>query len=477
MSFIHSVKFKFTVWYLAVLGVLLVSLSVGVYLSLSHSLYRNLDKSLEVRVAELQSTRGIWMNIQQGNFQEELGEVVLLYSYSGNELVRVAGRNADVPVDSNSQLVQQALAGKSAFSTMVNTQGQKLRIYAIPFSPEAPGVPPRVRGMSPRLPGAESAALVIGRSTAEIDDTMNRLVRILVIVVPVTLAVAGAGGIFLARRALKPVEQIAQTALQIEEKDLSQRIPVNTRDELGRLASVLNQMFERLEKAFKRQREFAGDASHELRTPLAVIQAESTLALQKERDASEYRKSLELVAQEAEHMAHIIDQLLTLARADAGKELLSFAAIELDKLVVDVVQDAEVLCREKGLIFELGEMTGVTVDGDRARLKELVLNLLDNAIRYTPAGGTVSLSLIREGRMAVVAVRDTGIGIPPEYLPYIFERFYRVDKARSRSDGGSGLGLAICQHIAEVHGGKIEVESQEGKGSIFSVFLPLSGRV
>ncbi|MDD5094768.1 MAG: ATP-binding protein [Dehalococcoidia bacterium] len=470
MSFIHSVKFRFTIWYLAVLALLLIALSIGIYFLLSHSLTQNLDNSLELRSNELRNTRGFWMNIRQGSFHEDVGEVVIVYFYSENVLVTVSGRNIDVPVDS--ALVENALSGQSSFSTINMTGGQKLRLYVTPFAPE--GLPPAPPGSTPVLSRVDSAALVIGRSTADIDDALERLVRILLLAVPLTLAVAGAGGVFLARRALKPVDQIAQTALQIEEKDLSQRIPVDTKDELGRLATVLNQMIERLEKAFKRQRQFAADASHELRTPLAVIQAESTLALEKDRPAEEYRSSLELVVQESEHMSHIISQLLTLARADSGKEQMTFETIDLGKLIGDVVQDAEVLSREKGLRFELGRMDNAMVTGDKARLKELLLNLLDNAIRYTPTGGTVSLSLVRQDRMAVMAIKDTGIGIPPEHLPHIFGRFYRVDKARSRTDGGSGLGLAICQHIVESHGGRIEVESQIGKGSTFSVFLPLS---
>ncbi|MBM3132737.1 MAG: two-component sensor histidine kinase, partial [Chloroflexi bacterium] len=233
-------------------------------------------------------------------------------------------------------------------------------------------------------------------------------------------------------------------------------------------------MIDRLERAFKRQQQFTGDASHELRTPLAVIQAEATLALQKEREAGEYRESLQTISEEAGHMASIIEKLLTLARADSGTEQLMFEEIDLGKLLTEIAADAEVLCQHKGLSFQLGEVPGLTLKGDRARLRELFLNLLDNAIKYTPAGGTVSLSLREAERMATVDVRDTGLGIPPEHVPHIFERFYRVDKARSRAEGGAGLGLAICKHIAEIHGGRIEVQSEAGKGSTFSVRLPLS---
>jgi heavy metal sensor kinase len=287
------------------------------------------------------------------------------------------------------------------------------------------------------------------------------------------LAVAGGGGVFLAGRALKPVDRMARSAQDIEESDLSRRIPVQSKDELGRLASTLNQMIERLEKAFKRQRQFTGDASHELRTPLTVIQAEATLALEKERPASEYRQSLDVVSHEAKHMSRVIDQLLTLARADSGNEHLLLEEIDLRDLLVDLSVDAEILCRDKGLEFRLEPMGSVRVKGDRARLRELFLNLLGNAIRYTTSGGTVSLSLTRDGDTAVAAVTDTGIGIPEKDIPFIFERFYRVDKARARQEGGAGLGLAICRYIAEVHGGAIKVESHVGRGSTFSVWLPV----
>jgi signal transduction histidine kinase len=232
-------------------------------------------------------------------------------------------------------------------------------------------------------------------------------------------------------------------------------------------------MIGRLEKAFQRQKQFTSDASHELRAPLAVIEAESSLALQKERPPREYRQSLETISQESKQMSSLIEQLLTLARADAGKEQWNFTEVNLGRLIANLSADVEVLCQERGLSCQLGQNQDLLIKGDEARLRELFMNLLDNAITYTPNPGTVSVSLRREGQMAVVAIKDTGVGIPAEEIPFIFERFYRVDKSRSRSNGGTGLGLAICRHIAEAHGGKIEVESQVGVGSTFSVWLPL----
>jgi heavy metal sensor kinase len=461
MSFVHSIKFRFTIWYLLVLAVLLIALSAGVYFYLSRSLYQSLDDSLELRSTQLHNIPAILESINQGEFQEELGEIVTLYFYSGDQLTEVSPRGINITLPH--ELISQAIAGTSSFATIQTTEGERLRLLAVPIIISILGPPP----------GIQPAALVIARSTKQIDQALAGLLRTLIIAVPLALALAAGGGIFLARRALKPVDKISQTAQEIEENDLSRRINVNTKDELGRLAATLNAMIARLEKAFQRQKQFTSDASHELRTPLSVIEAESTLALQKERPSTDYRQSLEIISQESRQMSSLIDQFLTLARADAGKDQWNFTEVNLGKLITNLSTDVEVLCQEKGLSFQLGQTQDLVVKGDEARLRELFMNILDNAIRYTPAPGTVSVSLRREGQMAVVAITDTGVGIPAEDIPFIFERFYRVDKSRSRAEGGSGLGLAICRHIAEAHRGKIEVESQVGAGSTFSVWLPL----
>jgi heavy metal sensor kinase len=461
MSFIHSIKFRFTIWYLLVLAFLLIALSGGVYFYLSRSLYRSLDRSLAIRSTQLCSIQEILESIRQGEFQEQLGEIVILYFYSGDQLVEVSAPGIGVSL--SHEFVSKTIAGSSAFTTSQTAEGERLRLVAVSINLSMLGPPP----------GIQPAALVIARSTRQIENILTRLVGTLAIAVLLTLALAAGGGIFLAGRALKPVEKIARTAQEIEETDLSRRISVNTKDELGRLAATLNAMIGRLEKAFQRQRQFTSDASHELRTPLSVIEAESTLALQKERPPSDYRQSLETISQEARQMSSLIDRLLALARADAGKEQWNFTQVDLGKLITNLSADVGVLCQEKGLSLQLGQTQDLAVKGDEARLRELFMNLLDNAIRYTPAPGTVSVSLRREGQMAVVAIKDTGVGIPAEDMPFIFERFYRVDKSRSRTEGGTGLGLAISRHIAEAHGGKIEVESQVGAGSTFSVSLPL----
>lgn len=470
MNFIHSITFRFTIWYLVVLAALLLALSAGVYGWLSRGLHQNMDDDLRVRTTQLQSVRGVLDSIGQGSFEEDLGEVVVLYFEQAGTLRSISPKDVDLPLEAN--LVMAAIEGEASFDTVHTANHGDLRVHVVPFSEEDPAFMPGRPGMPGSRVRIDSAALAVGRSTSDIDDALRRLRRILMLAIPFTLVIAGAGGVFLARRALKPVDQIGKTALEIEETDLSRRIPVTTKDELGRLSSTLNQMIDRLERAFNRQQQFTGDASHELRTPLSVIEAESTLALQRDRSDKEYRQSLETIAQEAKHMAVIIDQLLALARADSGKAKPVFTEVNLGQVIDEVVSDIDVLCREKGLDLSVGEVVDLKVSGDAGMLRQLFVNLLSNAIRYTEIGGKVSVSMRGEGRTAVVDITDTGIGIPQEEIPHVFERFYRVDKARSRAEGGSGLGLAICKHIAEAHGGTIEVQSQVGKSSTFSVQLP-----
>jgi heavy metal sensor kinase len=477
MNFIRSIKFRLTLWYLGVIAAMLLAFGGVAYLTLSESLRSGLDSSLQARVIEIKIGSGLFDDRDGSDSSgsgsggsgrngggrddapdlppellERLNEVVLVYDALGALRQRFG---ANVNVGSLENLVQPALSGREGFLTAMTPEGQTLRYYAAPFSTMA-----------------AARVLVVGRPVAEIERALAVFRRVLLSSAGAVLMLAAVGGFLLAGRALKPVENITQAARDISEKDLSRRIEVATADELGRLSATLNGMIARLETAFARQRQFTADASHELRTPLAVIEAESTLALEKERTPAEYRRSLELVAQETDYMSSIIGKLLFLARSEAGKEPLVCAPVSMKELLAELCADVQALAREKDLQFALEAGADVTVNGDRVKLRQLFLNLLQNAVRYTPERGKVTVRLWEKSGQAVVAVSDTGIGIAPEHLPHLFERFYRVDKARSRAEGGAGLGLAIARHIAEAHGGTIRVESELGKGSTFTVSLP-----
>ena len=474
MGIVSSIKFKFTLWYLLVLTLLLVGLSVATYAYLSRSMYESLDDSLVVRAERLRGDRSVIETIAQGAFEEELGEVVVLYFERNGEIYSVSRRDIQIELDPVS--VKNAIQGQSEFNTLAVEGVGNIRFRLVPFNSDRP-VPVLLR-RRPRPVAADlsiqSAALAVGQPTKHIEGSLNELLRMVFVAFPLTLIVAGVGGVFLARRALKPVEMMAQTAREIEETDLSQRVDVNARDELGQLAATLNQMLERLESAFRRQREFTADASHELRTPLSVIQAESTLALQRQRRPEDYQSSLETISDEAEHLSQIIERMLVLARADSGTGQIAFEKVELDGLLKKVGETMAILSQEKGLHWALRLNGPFTVKGERGLLTQLFLNLADNAVRYTSHDGEVSIATDGVDGTALVSVSDSGVGIATDHIPHIFERFYRVDTARSRSDGGSGLGLAICKQIVELHGGQIDVHSRVDKGSTFTVRLPLA---
>jgi len=448
-----SIKFRLTVWYLVAITVLLVVFGTVAYYLLSKNLYRNLDDTLKTRVNELQGS--IKIEGDRVLFDRKVDEIVLIYNANGDLFQRLGPNTEFADIG---ETVKQALFGNKSFVSAETKEGTYLRLYAAPVNV-----------------GSERMALVVGRLPNDILSVLAIFRMVMLNSSVLLLVLAGVGGWFLAGRTLKPVERMAEIARGIGESDLSRRIDVESDDELGRLATTLNGMIARLEEAFMKQRQFVADASHELRTPLAVIQAESSLVLEKQRSQEDYRRSLELVSQEVNYMSAIVGKLLVLARSDAGSEPVSIQEVNVADLLSELTQDIEALAQEKGLRLSFDPMDGVTVRGDRVRLRQLFLNILDNALRYTPGGGTITGSVVRQEDQAVVTVGDTGIGIPEEHLPFIFDRFYRVDKVRTDGEGGTGLGLSIATSIARMHGGSIEVESRVGAGSTFRVVLPLAG--
>ncbi len=322
------------------------------------------------------------------------------------------------------------------------------------------------------LLGPFGARILVGRSTKRARAELRAFAWQLAGAGAVVLAVGLAGGWFLSARVLRPLAAISTTASAISAANLSERIDTTAVDrELEELASVLNAMFGRLEAAFERQTRFTADASHELRTPLAILRSHAELALSRPRTPEEYRDSLETCLRATGRMTGLVEALLTLARADAGKLDLRSASFDFKQLVEETVKLFQPLAEAKQVSLA-AELNPATVRGDAGRLGQVVTNLLSNAVQYNRPGGKVHVHLRITSGKAVLSVADTGSGIPEADRSHLFERFYRVDKARTRASGGNGLGLAICKSIVEAHRGAIGFESELGRGSTFWVKLP-----
>ena len=320
--------------------------------------------------------------------------------------------------------------------------------------------------------------LQVGQSLAALHALLSQLIGLLLLVGTLALLLCTVSSYWLLRRAFAPIHQVIHTARRIQAGHLDQRVPLpSAQDEIRDLALTLNEMLDALDQTMTRQRRFVADASHELRTPVAVIRNKTSMALLKPQKRQEYLTVLQEVNAETERLGHLISDLLALARGDEGQALFEQEPVRLDLLAEATAASLQPLAEERHIQLTVHAAQAVTLLGDEARLIQVVMNLLENAILYTNAGGRVRVEVHSKDTQACLIVRDTGIGIAPEDLPHIFDRFYRVDPARTVTEGGnSGLGLAIVDWIVKAHDGSIAVESQVGQGSTFTVVLP-SGRL
>jgi heavy metal sensor kinase len=463
MRIFGSIRLRLTLWYVLLLAIILAGFSAGIYLTLRHNLYANLNDSLETRANDLvplisqEGARPTLPEDVSAN-SPDLGEqFVRLFDVSGQPTFDNSDQAGTVPVDAKA--VQRALSGKTTIRG-ASVGGDQFRVLAAPIEVDG-----RVIGV-----------LEVGRTAGDVTDTLNILLLILGIAYPVTLAAASLGGIFLAGRALSPIDRLTRLARRISAEDLSQRLDLRLPDdEVGRLARTFDEMIARLEDAFQRQRQFTADASHELRTPLTAIKGQAEVALSRPRDAVAYREVLQAVNEEVDRLIRMVGSLLTLARADAGQIPIASEPVSLGDLIAAAVEQVRPMAEERSLRLSVDRGPSATLQADEDLLLHLLLNLLDNAVKYTASGGRVTVGWRVNGREIELRVRDTGVGIGPEHLPHIFDRFYRADKARSRAEGGAGLGLSISRWIVEAHRGSISVESSPEEGSTFTVKLPVNG--
>jgi heavy metal sensor kinase len=343
-------------------------------------------------------------------------------------------------------------------------------VYRTPGWPPAVGYPYRTR-----VREGNALRITVAQDETGLRQTLRTLAVILAIGIPGAVGLAVAGGYFLAGRLLAPVGAMAATARRIGAESLADRLPVaNPRDEFGQLASVFNDTLSRLQDAFEQLRRFTADASHELRTPLTAMRSVGEVALQRSANAAEYREVIGSMLEEVDQLTRLVENLLTLTRGESGRIPLTSALVDLSDLTATVSEGLHVLAEEKHQSLEVETLSPVRVRCDPASLRQGLINVLHNAIKYTPSGGTVRVvTQHAKSGEAVIEVKDTGPGIPAADRQRIFERFYRVDAGRSREAGGVGLGLAIARWAVEANGGRIEIESEEGHGALFRIILHL----
>lgn len=468
-----SLRVKLTLYYLAILSAVLIFFGFAIYVYLSRSLLWTIDYSLAYQAQAIVQRMATEVGAEVGPAEhsaspdEERHVDQLLFTPQVVQVIDGQGRIADetpsrvahsIPI--NLEKLSQLGNDQDLFETFRLESGEEVRVVAR-RSQDAEGSPYFVR---------------LGQSLAPLQQARRRLLLILLITIPAALVLGSYGGLALANQALRPVDRITRAAERIGTGDLSERVPLPAKmDELGRLAATFNNMITRLEAAFERQRQFTSDASHELRTPLAVLRGDIEIALRRDRTPEEYKLVLTSSLEEIIRLSRLVEDLLTLARADIGQAALRCEPVSLDDLCQQMVDYISPLVQqqEQKLIYQAPH-SPVIINGDLQRLKQLLLNLLDNAIKYTDKGGILTLGLETEGNEAVLTVADTGRGIAPEDLPHIFERFYRHSHSSSeKGASGFGLGLSIVKWIVDSHGGKIEVSSEPGKGTIFSLRFPL----
>jgi heavy metal sensor kinase len=452
-----SIRGRLTLWITLAVTIVLTCFAGLVYVMLGHALYEQTDRLLQVGFGLLRGDPRVetatdeclryWIE----EYQEHQKLLCVIYRSDGTLHAWTEGLPKDIlPAPPAGE------ADRWVYDEPLSTIGRQ-----------------RVMAERMRFGGKEFVVMLLAPLDA-VDHEMDQLRTILLTAGPAALLLSAALAYGLARKALAPVDRIRRSADAITADRLDQRLTVaNPDDELGRLAQTINAMIGRLERSFTEIRRFTADASHELRTPLTVLRTEVEVALGKSLTIAEHEQRLGSILEELVRMSRLTDQLLTLSRRDAGVEHFDIAPLDLHSLVAGVVEAMRPLAEVKGVSLQIDGVGSNQMSGDEGRLRQIFINLLDNALKYTSAGGTVTVRLGQRDDFNVVVVEDTGIGISAEHLPRVFDRFYRVDKARSRSEGGTGLGLSIAQSIVKAHAGMIEMASTVGQGTVCTVTFPL----
>lgn len=472
-SLFKTIRGKLTLWYAALLTIVLIALGFTLYQALRHSLMTEAINTVEVRAKQINS---FIESPESGGAEEGSGTFIdiadpdLIRKFTSDgvyieirdekgQLVNHSFFPSAQQLDEGDFITALKTANPGSLALRSFSETGRMVVYALPL----------IRN------GLPLGTVMVGRSLRFMDSALDRLLFLLLFLSGGGLLLAAAVGATLAKVALSPIDRITRTARQISAEGLHRRINLKgPDDEVTRLANAFDEMLDRLKTGFQREQRFTADVSHELRTPLTIIKGTAEVTLRSDTASQqEYREALQSINTEADRMTNIADSLLTLARADAGQQHLKMNMANLGDLIEGVVRKFVPLASKKRIVFETGIMACLWVNGNEARLQQLVGNLIQNAIKYTPPGGRIDVLLEKDEDLAKLSVVDTGVGIPEDDLPHIFERFYRVDQTRSRAEGGSGLGLSIAKWIVAAHNGRIEAHSDPVKGTTFIVRLPL----
>jgi heavy metal sensor kinase len=464
----RSISFRLVAWYAGLLAGIFLLLCTSLYLDLRHFLVNDLRESQARRAHEIANTLLVRVkqtgesyvaNQTEDWYDPEINDRFIRITRAGGTLIYASG----VPKDGSfnpAEVPALAPSPEKEFSRTITLAGGKtLLVAALNF----------------KSPGNPTYLVEFGTLLDPVETMLNHLFLQLALGLPLAIIIITAGGYLLVRRALQPVEQITRAAERITQHNLTERLPVaQTGDELERLSVSLNRMIARLDDAFQNSRRFVADASHELRTPLTILRGELESLAEDTRLGSEWRDRAAILLEEAVRLSKIVEQLFALSRLDAGEAQTDWSRFDLAELARTTAEQMNLLAEDKNISITCDARQPLPVEGDRVRLKQVVVNLLDNAIKYTPGQGTIHLRVKAVNGHAVLEVEDNGVGIPREALPHVFERFYRVDPTHSGDSDGAGLGLSIVKSICTAHGAKVEAVSVPSTGSCFRVKLPLS---
>lgn len=495
MTILHSIRTKLSLWYAAILGFTLLGSGVIAYFASRSSLRDNLDYSLKNEVEwvnEFIGPKAKKVKIKRAALKElqELKRSAAQQEEQPEVIDTSAGKRTEIDEMWNQIYQHTLLSPRRHYIQILDRNGdllyrsQSLRGHTLSYN----DIPYQwINVVSTKGPDNQDIRLALTQNDyvkifvayplEPIYEVTDSVFYNFLFITPLALLISVIGGWFLAHKSLKPVDELTKTAKEITAQNLSRRLPTHrVNDELGRLTEQFNDMISRLQASFTQIQQFSADASHELRTPLTIMRGEIEVALRNQRLSKDSRELLNSINDELIRLSSIVESLMILVKSDTGRLVFNMQPIDLDEFIAQLYEETKVLAESKKIKVKLERSQPIRIDGDVVRLKQLFLNLIDNALKYTPPRGQVTLILSKKEDCAVLEVKDNGIGIPRKDQTKIFERFYRVDRTEDNVEdaGGSGLGLSIAKWITEAHNGSIEVKSREGKGSTFIVRLPIS---